>query len=90
MVPRITKEKRCESSLKNIKIASLLFDYLVILLIIILLKNYGKKIKEKGIHMKYFPTFDNLKNKVNDMLDVFDDAKNEVLALFGFYRELSA
>jgi transposase len=49
-----------------------------------------KKIKEKGIHMKYFPTFDDLKNKVNDMLDVFDDAKNEVLALFGFYRELSA
>jgi transposase len=49
-----------------------------------------KKIKEKGVHMKYFPTFDDLKSKVNDMLDVFDDAKNEVLSLFGFYNELSA
>lgn len=49
-----------------------------------------KKIKEKGVHMKYFPTFDDLKNKVNDMLHIFDDAKNEVLTLFGFYNKLSA
>lgn len=49
-----------------------------------------KKIKEKGIHLKYFPTFDDLKNKVNQMLDIFEDAKREVLALFGFYDELNA
>lgn len=48
-----------------------------------------KKIKEKGIHLKYFPTFENLKDKVNEMLNIFDDAKNEVLALFGFYDKLS-
>ena len=49
-----------------------------------------KKIKEKGIHLKYFPTFDDLKNKVNEMLDIFEDAKNEVLTLFGFYDKLNA
>ena len=42
------------------------------------------------VQMKYFLAFDDLKNKVNDMLDVFDDAKNQVFALFRFYRELSA
>lgn len=49
-----------------------------------------KKIKEKGIHMKYFPTFDELKGKVNEMLDIFDNAKDEVLSLFGFYDNLNA
>ncbi len=49
-----------------------------------------KKIKEKGIHLKYFPTFSDLKNKVNEMLDIFDDAENEVLPLFGFYDEINA
>ena len=29
--------------------------------------------------MKYFPTFDDLKSGVNEMLDFFQDAKNEVL-----------
>lgn len=47
-----------------------------------------KKVKEKGIHLCYFPTFDDLKNKVNDMLDIFKVAKNEVLSLFGLYDEL--
>jgi transposase len=47
-----------------------------------------KKIKEKGIHLKYFPTFDDLQNKVNEMLNIFDDARNEVLPLFGFYNKL--
>lgn len=49
-----------------------------------------KKIKEKGIHLKYFPTFEALKDKVNEMLNIFSDAKKEVLALFGFYKELNA
>ncbi len=48
-----------------------------------------KKIKEKGTHLKYFPTFDGLKDKVNEMLNIFDDAKNEVLSLFGFYDKLN-
>lgn len=47
-----------------------------------------KKIKEKGIHLSYFPTFDDLKNKVNEMLLLFKNAKNEVLLLFGFYDKL--
>lgn len=47
-----------------------------------------KKVKEKGIHLCHFPTFDDLKNKVNEMLSLFKNAKNEVLALFGFYDEL--
>jgi transposase len=47
-----------------------------------------KKVKEKGIHLCYFPTFDDLKSKVNEMLHLFKDAKNEVLPLFGFYDKL--
>ena len=47
-----------------------------------------KKIKEKGIHLKYFPTFDDLKNKVIEMLDIFSNSKQEVLALFGFYNKI--
>jgi len=49
-----------------------------------------KKMKEKGIHLCYFPTFEDLKEKVNEMLDLFSDAKSEVLALFGFYDALTA
>lgn len=48
-----------------------------------------KKIKEKGIHLKFFPTFEELEKKVNEMLDIFDDAQNEVLPLFGFYNNLN-
>jgi len=47
-----------------------------------------KKIKQTGIHLCYFPTFDDLKNKVNEMINLFEDSKNEVLSLFGFYNEL--
>ncbi len=47
-----------------------------------------KKVKEKGIHLCYFPTFDDLKTKVNEMLDLFKNAKSEVLSLFGLYDEL--
>ena len=47
-----------------------------------------KKIKQEGIHLTYFPTFDSLKEKVNEMVNIFSQAKNEVLPLFGFYNEL--
>lgn len=48
-----------------------------------------KKIKQKGTHLVHFPDFESLKEKVNEMLDLFATAKDEVLALFGFYRELT-
>ncbi len=47
-----------------------------------------KKIKEKGVHMKYFPTFEELTNTVEIMLNVFDNTSKEVLSLFGFYQKL--
>jgi transposase len=47
-----------------------------------------KKIKQAGIHLCYFSTFDDLKNKVSEMLNLFQDTKNEVLSLFGFYDQL--
>jgi len=47
-----------------------------------------KKIKEKEVHLHYFPTFESLKNRVQEALLRFQDLKNEVLSLFGFYREL--
>ncbi len=49
-----------------------------------------KKVKQQGIHLCYFPTFDDLKNKVNEMLNLFHHAKHEVLSLFGLYDELIA
>jgi len=48
-----------------------------------------KKIKEKEIHLHYFPTFNSLKNKVEEALLHFKDLKNEVLSLFGFYNKLA-
>jgi hypothetical protein len=48
-----------------------------------------KKIKEKEIHLHYFPTFDSLRNKVEVALLHFKDLKNEVLLLFGFYKKLA-
>ena len=48
-----------------------------------------KKIKEKEIHLHYFPTFDSLKNKVHEALLHFKNLKNEVLSLFAFYRDLA-
>ncbi|WP_197910453.1 hypothetical protein [Desulfosarcina ovata] len=48
-----------------------------------------KKIKEKEIHLHYFPTFECLKNKVEEALLHFKDLKNEILPLFGFYRNLA-
>ncbi|MEE4356543.1 MAG: IS630 family transposase [Desulfococcaceae bacterium] len=48
-----------------------------------------KKIKEKEIHLHYFPTFDSLKNKVEEALFHFKDMQNEILSLFNFYDELN-
>ena len=47
-----------------------------------------KKIKEGGTHLHYFPTFEVLVNKVNEILPMFENAPGEVLSLFGFYRAL--
>lgn len=47
-----------------------------------------KKIKEFGTHLKYFPTFENLKDTVNEMLVTFENVGQEVLSLFGFYKDL--
>ncbi len=49
-----------------------------------------KKIKEADIHLHYFPTFEDLKNKVELALEGFQIMKEEVLKLFGFYRGLKA
>jgi transposase len=48
-----------------------------------------KKIKEKGTHLHYFPTFDALKEKVEEALIQFSNSKHEVLSLFGLYQEAS-
>lgn len=48
-----------------------------------------KKIKQTGIHMHYFPTFETLTNKVDFMLGLFEQECKEVLKLFGFYHKLS-
>lgn len=48
-----------------------------------------KKVKKLGTHLKYFPTFADLKLSVIDALNVFRHRPQEVLALFGFYFGLS-
>jgi len=48
-----------------------------------------KKIKEKEIHLTYFPTFDLLKNKVEEALLHFENMEEEILSLFVFYHELN-
>jgi transposase len=48
-----------------------------------------KKIKEKEIHLHYFPTFQSLKTKVEESLLHFNDMQNEILALFVRYQKLS-
>jgi transposase len=47
-----------------------------------------KKIKESDIHLHYFPTFEDLKDKVELALEGFQIMKSEVLKLFGFYRKM--
>jgi len=47
-----------------------------------------KKIKEKETHLHYFPTFQSLKDRVNEALLHFGNMKDEVLSLFGLYDRL--
>lgn len=46
-----------------------------------------KKIKEQGTHLKYFPTFDSLIEKVDEMIVKLADTPTEILNLFGFYTK---
>jgi transposase len=48
-----------------------------------------KKIKQHGVHLKYFPKFENLKSTVDEMLIEFGNACEEVLSLFGLYQSPS-
>lgn len=45
-----------------------------------------KKIKQSHIHLQYFPTFEDLKNKVQEALLEYSNLHEDVLTLFGFYR----
>ena len=47
-----------------------------------------KKIKEKEVHLQYFPTFESLKQKVHEALLHFKNLQEEILVLFGFYNNL--
>ncbi len=47
-----------------------------------------KKIKQTHIHLHYFPTFTDLKNKVQEAMLRYESLQDEILALFGFYREM--
>lgn len=47
-----------------------------------------KKIKQEGTHLHYFPTFEALVDKVNQILPLFAMSCEKVLSLFGFYHEL--
>jgi transposase len=49
-----------------------------------------KKIKEWGTHLHYFPTFQALKDKVQQALLQFKHAPSEVLSLFVQLKELNA
>jgi transposase len=48
-----------------------------------------KEIKKDGTHLHYFPTFNALVGKVEEVLLSFASTCRKVLSLFGFYRELS-
>jgi transposase len=47
-----------------------------------------KKIKQDGTHLPYFPTFEALVTQVNEIWPMFENAPEEVLSRFGFYRDL--
>ncbi|MBF0204374.1 MAG: hypothetical protein HQK67_08685 [Desulfamplus sp.] len=49
-----------------------------------------KNIKKDEIHLQYFPTFDSLKQKVEEALLHFANRKKDILGLFGFYEESKA
>lgn len=47
-----------------------------------------KKIKLHGTHLKYFPSFENLVEKVEEMIVNFSNSTSEILSLFGLYKKL--
>jgi len=49
-----------------------------------------KEIKKDGTHLHYFPTFQDLINKVEEVLATFAGASRKILSLFGMYQELSS
>ena len=46
-----------------------------------------RKIKKKGVHLKYFPTFESLILAVDNLLEEFSAKRSEVLKVFGFYTK---
>ena len=48
-----------------------------------------KKEKEEGTHLHYFPTYQDLVEKVEDTLVFFKNTAKEILSLFGFYDDLT-
>jgi transposase len=46
-----------------------------------------KKVKGIGVHLKYFPTFEDLILSVTETLSHFQNISTEVLAVFGFYKK---
>jgi len=49
-----------------------------------------KEIKKDGTHLHYFPTFQDLINKVEEVMVTFaENASRKILSLFGMYQELS-
>ncbi|WP_211251882.1 transposase, partial [Desulfobacter vibrioformis] len=47
-----------------------------------------KNIKTDEIHLHYFPTFDDLKQKVEQALLRYSGRKKDILKLFRFYNDL--
>lgn len=48
-----------------------------------------KKVKKEGTHLHYFPTFQDLVEKVEETLVFFKNTAKEILSLFGFYDNLT-
>jgi transposase len=48
-----------------------------------------RKMKNKGTHLKYFPTFESLISKVEELTNYFAKTKEDILPLFGFYEKLN-
>jgi len=48
-----------------------------------------KKVKKEGTHLHYFETFQDLIDKVEEALLLFENTAKEVLSLFGLYKNLA-
>lgn len=51
------------------------------------IENLWRKIKKKGVHLKYFPTFEHLKITVDELLAEFKTKPSDILKVFGFYTK---